>query len=82
MTPLTPLQAFSAMVVRVEAQLAATPGAGYTPRIRELERQVDDASPYLEGREIAQPTFAQALQALEVGWLTECMRAKRERRTT
>lgn len=71
---MTPVQEFSAMVQRIEPELAAS-GAGYTPTLRRLEVAVDEAA-----RTNDRPAITAAIRALEVGWRVEIAKAQRTRR--
>lgn len=71
---MTPVQEFSAMVQRLEPEIAAS-GAGYTPALRRLEVAVDAANLTHD-----RPAITAAIRQLEVAWRTEIAKAQRTRR--
>ena len=66
------------MVVRIEPLLAAS-GAGYTPKIRALEDDVDTAMRAFNAGSAERSTVSLAIRQLELEWRTVIARAQRTR---
>ena len=67
---------YAAMVARIEPELAAS-GAGYTPKIRALEDDVDSAMRAFNAGTVERSTVSLAIRQLETAWLVQVAQARR-----
>ena len=75
---MTAVLEFATMAWRIELELQGT-GAGYTPKLRELEDSVDAAHCAFLAGTVERSTVSLAIRQLELEWRTVIARAQRTR---